>query len=229
MVARHRLNIARRISEKFIFRLLGRYNFRLQPHEFFSIKAGYHHAVHAEPFDDTRNKDEWQKEVYELAKEIMVAAGYKHIIDVGCGSAFKLVNQLGAFDTIGIEVEPALQWLRQQYPSRKWLRFEEADPVALQTDLVLCADVIEHIDNPDDLLDFIGEMNFRKLVISTPERDGVAGRNDYGPPENVAHYREWNAVEFRNYLRRWFTVEEQRIFNDKTVTQVVICRKKDSV
>ncbi len=93
--------------------------------------------------------------------------------------------------------------------------------------MVVCADVIEHLPNPDDLLDFISDINFKILVISTPERDAVAGRNDFGPPENTAHYREWNAVEFKNYLRRWIVIKEQQIFNTKSVTQVVICEKKN--
>jgi hypothetical protein len=104
--------------------------------------------------------------------------------------------------------------------------FDEAEASKLKADLVICADVIEHLDNPDDLLDFIDDIDFRLLIISTPERDGQAGKNDFGPPENTSHYREWNAVEFKNYLRQWFVVKDQVIFTTKSITQVVICEKK---
>jgi len=223
---KHRGMILKRVTAKAFFKLLGRYNTRFQPNEFFSIKPGYRHAVSVELFDDTANTDEWQKEVYELVATIAQEFNYPSIIDVGCGSAYKLVNMLGEYDTVGIEVSPIYEWLRKKYPTKKWLRFDETAPSQLHADLVICADVIEHIDNPDNLLDFIDEINFQQLLISTPERDAVAGRNDFGPPENPAHYREWNAVEFKNYLRRWFVVKEQRIFNDKSITQVVICQKK---
>ena len=39
------------------------------------------------------------------------------VIDVGCGSGWKLVNYLSKeFTTIGIETEPALSFLRRTYP-----------------------------------------------------------------------------------------------------------------
>ena len=125
-----------------------------------------------------------------------------------------------------MEVSPTFEWLQKKYHGRNWLLFDTVQPESIQTDLIICADVIEHLSNPDDLLDFISEINFRQLIISTPERDRVAGKNDFGPPENTAHYREWNAIEFKNYLRHWFIVKEQQIFNTKSVTQVVICQKK---
>ena len=223
---KHRLAIAQRIAAKRFFKLLGKRNATMQPQVFFSIKPGYHHATSAEQLDATLSTDEWQKEVYQLAAEIAKRNNFQTVIDVGCGSGYKLVNMLAEFDTTGIEVNPTFDWLTKNYPRRKWLLFDEARPESLTTDLVICADVIEHLSNPDDLLDFISEINFFQLIISTPERDAVAGRNDFGPPENTAHYREWNAVEFKNYLRQWFVVQEQHIFNTKSVTQVVICKKK---
>ena len=80
--------------------------------------------------------------------------------------------------------------------------------------------------DPDELLDFLEEIDFQYLVISTPERDTKLGKNDYGPPENISHYREWNQYEFKDYVRNWFSVEEQRILNDKSITQVLVCKKK---
>jgi hypothetical protein len=69
-------------------------------------------------------------------------------------------------------------------------------------------------------------MNFDWLIISTPERDAVAGKNDYGPPRNTAHYREWNVAEFNEYVSRWFKIEEHHVFNDRSITQAVVCAKR---
>ncbi|HEX6181748.1 MAG TPA: methyltransferase domain-containing protein [Chitinophagaceae bacterium] len=220
----HIISTASRLVRKRGFSLLGKWNQSLQPQELFNIRKGYHHASSAVAFDDTGNTDEWQKEVYEIALNYMQQEKFHSIIDVGCGSAYKLIH-LGNYDTIGIEVEPTYTWLRQKYPGNKWLLFDEVDPTRLRTDLVICADVIEHMANPDDLLHFIQAIQFRTLIISTPERDSVAGKNDYGPPRNTAHYREWNAQEFKKYLSDYFTVDQQWILPGKSVTQVVKCRK----
>ncbi|HLK29514.1 MAG TPA: methyltransferase domain-containing protein [Puia sp.] len=217
--------IAQRILSKNFFRLFGNVNQSLQTKENFNIKKGYHHAASILDFDDTSNTDEWQKEVYLLAKEIVEQKKYQSVIDVGCGSAYKLVNYLGSYKTLGIEVGETLKWLKKNYPEHQWLSFEEADPSLLQFDVVICSDVIEHIDNPDTLLEFIKKIDCKEIILSTPEREAVAGKNDYGPPENPAHYREWNAEEFKNYISKYFVIEEQRIFNDKSVTQVIICKK----
>ena len=197
----------------------------IQPQELFNIKKGYHHASAAAAFDDTGNKDEWQREVYELALECMQHNNFHSILDVGCGSAYKLVKMPGNYETTGIEVEPTYSWLCKKYPGKKWLLFDNTDPSTLQTDLVICADVIEHIANPDDLLHFLDAIQWRTLIISTPERDTVAGKKDYGPPRNTSHYREWNAKEFRNYISSSFNITDQRIFSGQSATQVCICKK----
>ncbi len=222
------MRVLNRIVPKKFYRLFGNRNMRWQPHSFYSIKPGYHHAISAEDFDDTINKDEWQRSVYELALAKASAMDQPSILDIGCGSAFKLVNMFGRYKITGVEVEPTFSWLKQQYPQHEWALFDETDPASLEGDLVICSDVIEHIPNPDDLMEFLEDIPFRLLVISTPERDLEAGKKDFGPPANTAHYREWNGAEFRNYLRRWFNVDEHHVLHDKSITQVAVCSPKIS-
>ncbi len=226
-VFRHRLRILQRIGTKAFFRLLGPLNRSLQPEARFGVKSGYHHATQAEDFNAVGAGEEWQKEVYELAAAVLEKSGGRSVIDIGCGSGFKLLKHFQHLETTGIEVEPTVSWLRNTYPDRNWLRFGSFDPATLEADLLICADVIEHLANPDDLMAFIGKIRFRTLVLSTPERDAVAGKADFGPPENTCHFREWNATEFRKYISQFLEVEDQQIFHGKSTTQVVICRPKN--
>ena len=78
-------------------------------------------------FDDTGKKGTWQKEVYMLARDLLRKMStltsnqgrQLTVIDVGCGSGWKLVNYLSKeFKTIGIETEPALSHLRKTYPKQ---------------------------------------------------------------------------------------------------------------
>ena len=222
----HRLLVAQRLISKFFYNGMGRKNAGLQPHSLYYIKPGYHHAHKAEPFDDTGNTDEWESEVYDLGASLMKGKQEASIIDVGCGSAWKLIHSLGHYSTTGIETEPTYTWLKNKYPERNWLLFDNADPLQLQADLVICADVIECLEDPDTLLDFLDNIQFKQLLISTPERDTVAGSRDYGPPKNITRYREWNAIEFKMYVGERFKIKEQVIFKYKSVTQALICEKK---
>jgi hypothetical protein len=225
-IALHRWRVLARLGKKIIFRLLGPLNRVLQPRIFYGVKKGYHHAVFAEDYNATGTRDEWQKEVYELASQLWKTTDQGNVIDIGCGSGYKLLHYFPEASTTGIEVEPTLSWLRQTYPDRQWLSLSEVIPSRLKAGIVICADVIEHLFHPDELLQFIQQIQFSKLVISTPEREAVAGKSDYGPPENTCHYREWNAKEFREYLSDFFQVENQYIFPGKSTTQVLFCTPK---
>jgi SAM-dependent methyltransferase len=221
----HRLHILQRLSGKYLFKLLGKANEKFQPLESYCIRKGYHYASNAGNFNDTSNTDEWQKEVYLFAARFMLQHNLQRVVDVGCGSAYKLIHLLKGFDNTGIEVASTYQWLKKKYPSGKWLMMGATPPGDLKTDLVLCSDVIEHVPDPDKLLQYIISIRSRYIIFSTPERDAVAGTNDYGPPENSTHYREWNKTEFKEYISKWLLVEEQHIFPGKSVSQVIVCSK----
>ena len=57
-------------------------------HQQYEIKAAYYHRRHPQHFDDTKLKDEWQKEVYEYALKIAEEKHLKTVLDYGCGSAY---------------------------------------------------------------------------------------------------------------------------------------------
>jgi len=75
---------------------------------------------------------------------------------------------------------------------------------------MICADVVEHILNPDDLLNHIKQYNFKYLIISTPDRAVLKNMKEYGlkawfgPPVNRSHVREWSFEEFSEYLKTHF-------------------------
>ena len=220
-----RFQLARRICNKYFFRLLGPLNSRLQPKIKYGIKAGYHHAGNSLSFDDRNNRDEWQKEVYAFAAGIMKERKFSRVIDFGCGSGYKLLHYLGEYETLGIELPEMVQWLRINYPERNWIPAPLQRSSGLIADLVICSDMIEHVKEPDEVIREIQSIHSRLILISTPERIAVAGMNDFGPPENPSHYREWDHNEFKNWLGQYFDIEDQRIFNDRSITQVIVCKK----
>ena len=192
----------------------------------FGIKGGYRHRKEEIFWDDTSYKDEYQKEVYELARVYLDRYGYREVLDIGCGSGFKLLQYFSHCHTIGMEVGSTFEFLRQQYPGRTWISAAHPEQLPSRTDLIICSDVIEHVTNPDALLQLIDKIDFEFLFLSTPERNMVRGWYDYGPPENVCHIREWNAKEFRQYVATHFTIVSHQITHVEDGTQLLICRKK---
>lgn len=171
-------------------------------------------------WDDTAMRDEWQREVYLMAYAIALITGAKTILDVGCGSGFKTLRYLRGFGTmVGVEIEPTLSFLRETYPDEHWLAPEE---VTGMFDLVVCADVIEHVHDPDELCRFIRKHAKDHIVISTPDRTRDP-ESAMGPPSNDGHVREWAFDEFSNYIRSQFHLRGQIVTNEAQTTYAAIC------
>lgn len=178
--------------------------------------------------------DECQREVYTYAQSLMVTNNFKSIIDVGCGSGFKLIKYLGKFDTIGVDTEPCYSMLLSKYPNRKWLKSGEPEQSfaehTLECDIVICSDVIEHIVNPVNLINYIKSIKSKYIIFSTPDRDVLRKMPRfgepawYGPPVNKAHVREWTSSEFNNFISKYFEVVSYHHCYEQTECMVFLCK-----
>lgn len=191
------------------------------------IKKGYKHRKEYRFYDSTQTIEVYQKEVYEFTKKLMQENDYSLVVDLGCGKGEKLIKYLGAFHTIGIEVSPTYKYLQETYPDKEWVLAKEREYYDCSSDIILCADVIEHVINPDVLIEQIKNIkNWKHLVISTPERNIIRGCNDWGPPKNPHHIREWDGWEFRKYIGQHFEIEQHWVTNYTQGTQMLVCSKK---
>lgn len=144
------------------------------------------------------------------------------VVDIGCGSGYKLVNILGKFNTVGIETEPCYSFLKSKYPDRKWLLSGEQEKDFVDytkditdIDVIICSDVIEHIVNPDILIMYLLSFNAKYYILSTPCREILCNHPKFkriyhksfnGPPVNSCHVREWTMAEFKSYISAWFNI-----------------------
>lgn len=195
----------------------------------FFIKNNYTSRKNFLHYDDTKNTDGWQKEVYLEARSFMQKHDLNNVIDIGCGSGYKLVKYFKEYNTTGLEVECNLDFLNSKYPSHQWLKSDFNNPPNLETDIVICADVIEHLINPDMLMEYIKTFKFKFAFISTPDRDLHYHPNNpgyNGPPGNKTHIREWNSSEFNQYISSHLKVIDHKITNRSQSTQLIICTEK---
>ena len=192
----------------------------------FNIKKGYLHKSTYTYFDDTANTDEWQLEVYTKAQEYMLINNLNSVIDLGCGSAYKLIKYFDNYNTLGIDVSPTYEFLKDKYPNKKWLKLGDFDMESLSADMVICSDVIEHVLNPDELLNNIKKIkNVKYIFISTPDRNLIPSK-PFGPPFNPSHIREWTFEELETYIGNHFDVIDHLVTNRKQWTQLIIVKPK---
>jgi SAM-dependent methyltransferase len=181
----------------------------------YCIKDGYEHRV-ANATLEQNPGDYWrdrrmllsrhaQHAVYSRAARLITERGLTTVIDVGCGLAHKLMDQIAPLAQVtGIDQPTAVEIAKQIHPKGRFVsdNFEEATSSLGTFDLVLCVDVIEHMHNPDVLLNYLAARCHKGsyVVVSTPERDVRRGKSNM-KSTRPEHVREWNRDEFRRYLQ----------------------------
>ena len=189
--------------------------------------------------DERKHLDQYQREVYLYANNLMKRFKFKSVVDIGCGSGYKLIHYLGEYQTLGVETEPCFSYLKELYPSRDWRLSGQSETsfpsTQLCADLVLCVDVIEHIRDPEDLIGYLLLLDFKYCIISTPDRHVLANHPRFkqryaqarlGPPINKTHVREWGYDEFVCFLSQFFSIIESCHGWDQIECQYHLCAKK---
>jgi SAM-dependent methyltransferase len=232
----------------------------------YCIKDGYEHRTTNATLEHDAG-DYWsarrilysrysQVAVYREAVALVHRHGLKAILDVGCGTAIKLMQMLAPLTKVtGTDQPGAVDIARQHHPLGRFVAqdFESSDAAPPgRFDLVLCADVIEHMLDPDVLLKYIlAACNPQAyVVLSTPQRDVLRGPSNSRSPKQE-HVREWNQAELADYLtsrgltvvrhdlvaafsvgRSWTMWRERWRYLKKGLrvrhTQMVVCRPGDA-
>jgi len=188
----------------------------------------YHQNVQIE------SGDKFQDEVYSYARQILDKHKYNKVLDIGCGSSFKLMKYFRDKLFTGLDLEPNLTWLKETYPYFDYRLSDFNDPPKDDFDLVICSDVIEHVLDPDQMMEFFNNINFKHLVLSTPERNIIQhvqkqmgwDVEENGPPANICHVREWSRSEFAEYVSHIFNIEDHFVTPIQVECQVVLATKK---
>ncbi len=190
------------------------------------IHEGYEHRREPRYFDATSSTDDWQDEVYRFAREIADQFNFRSVIDIGCGSGFKLLKYFRDCATIGIDVPETCSVLKDRYPNRRWAVADFSALTVPQADLVIVSDVIEHVPDPDALLLYILRLAPRSVILSTPDRNLLRMGTHNGPPQNPTHLREWSMAELHAYLSVFLEIDEHFTSSAAQATQCVLARPR---
>jgi 2-polyprenyl-3-methyl-5-hydroxy-6-metoxy-1,4-benzoquinol methylase len=179
------------------------------------IKSSYHPRVGSgqktnfiQQQDSVENSVIWQYEVYEYASRLIREYQLKSVLDIGCGCGMKLKKLIFPVcqDIVGIDEPNTIAWCKQHHDFGNWYQDNLEEPeldLGRTFDLIISADAIEHLINPDQLIKMINKYASKRgfIILSTPERDSLRGKDDIGPPQNPLHVREWSYNEFHQYIQ----------------------------
>lgn len=155
----------------------------------------------------------YQYFVYKYAIDIIKKHNLKRAIDVGCGPGVKLPllhKEIPGLQITGIDQEHPIQYCKNHHDFGQWYVDDFENPRQdipdFEADLVINADVIEHVINPDMVLSYLARRCAPGgyVIISTPDREQHFGSGKM-EPGNKDHIREWSKAEFASYLksRNW--------------------------
>lgn len=148
----------------------------------------------------------FQYYVYEAAATLFKDRQMKSFMDVGCGPGTKVKHFFSSLtDDIIVVDQPTLKELVHQQLGDVTFIGADLGEIDLELDeakdMIICADVVEHLINPDACMTYI-HRSLNKggiAIISTPERDYLRGR-DCNECTKPSHVREWNSAEFTKYV-----------------------------
>ena len=204
-----------------------------QADERWCLKPGYRENAAPRSFDRAPDARYWTDErlavtssyqwpVYQLCRELLLARKARSFLDVGSGPGTKLAELIAPLcsDLVLVDQPSSRAIVAHELPDA---RFVDADLDALDLDLgrvfdlIVCADVLEHLKHPDGCVRFIREHLAAggRAVLSTPERDHLRGRDCMTSP-HPEHVREWNAAEFHAFSERCGLVVERQLLLPQT-------------
>jgi hypothetical protein len=202
------------------------------------VKPHYHCRTLLDYFPDPISKIMYPPDIYKLLDFLAEKFECEYIIDIGCGSAQKLIELYPKFKVIGIDCGLNVNEYQSKYTCGKWLDHNLDDKLnidipeeILKKSSIIMSNLIEHLVSPKHILVKLKKwMDLCPVcLISTPERDLVRGKDDFGPPTNPAHVREWNSFEMEKLLKHYgfniaflgLTVSDDKDLEKKTILAII--------
>lgn len=171
---------------------------------------------------------------YAKIGQIMQKLNYQSLLDAGCGdgeSLSRLANLLPD-KTVGIDNdEKQIDRARIRFPKIK-LEMQDIYHLPYENnsfDLVLCSEVLEHLDNPSKVLTELIRVSSKYLIFSVPHEpffmlgNLIRGKNISSFGNDPQHINHWNKRTFSQLLSVKVNV---RLVASSFPWLIALCEKK---
>jgi len=160
----------------------------------------------------------YQFQVYQRGQQLIRQHNLSSVLDIGCGPALKLETLIAPVcgDIVGLDEPGVIGWCQKNLRFGQFMAYDierETFPLNRTFDLVIGADVIEHLVDPDKLLSdmWAAAHSGSWILLSTPDRDQLRGPGCLRSPKSE-HVREWNMAELAAYVTsRGFAVRDHTL------------------
>ncbi len=159
----------------------------------------------------------FKRETLRLTRRV----GPKNILEVGCGEGYMLQVLAEAnlgIDLLGIDIsEPAIADARARLPDSVDLQVEDARQLASdgrKFDLVMMLEVLEHIEQPEQMLPILEQLTHRYLLLSVPWEpffrglNFMRGKHVMSLGNTPEHVNLWGRSAFHAFVEQRFRILE---------------------
>ena len=144
------------------------------------------------------------------------------ILDVGCGEGFtldRLQNEAIGKDLEGVDfLDTAIHLGRKQFPH---FTFKQGNIYALpykadSFDLLICSEVLEHLEHPDEALKELYRVTKKYVIFSVPNEpwfmasNFLRGKNWKRLGNDIEHINHWTSFTFVRFIQKEFKVKMLR-------------------
>lgn len=163
--------------------------------------SNYYDAGWDQQWDDMKKYGPMSRHIRRYIKKLIRPLPFESVLDVGCGQGSLLQELMQEFPGIephGVDLSPsAVEFARKRVPQGEFSTLDlVTQTTGKQYDLLVCSEVLEHIEDDVAAMKNLRRMCKGHLVVTT-----VQGRMRKFEPEAVGHVRNYERGELVAKLR----------------------------